>query len=232
MVRTRIEARTGARARSGPINGFLLIRPTTKRSQWTSYGCSLYGWPSIGGVIIRESCDLVELRYLGFDPLDVPVMRLENQDDEDEFCRLLKKIGGKWWTSEQRRQDVIMERWPPHRRPNREELLEVYVGWPKAGGVLVLEGDSSLISVETGMLRMVTEMEERCHLLRNKLGAVFYEDPDSYTGFEGLGPRKISHDEDDEDDEDEEDKEESNHEQAVSGQGQGRQAKDGKCVCC
>ncbi|KAL5324058.1 hypothetical protein ACEPPN_008601 [Leptodophora sp. 'Broadleaf-Isolate-01'] len=230
MVRTRIEARTGATTRSGPICGSLVPRySTTKRSEWTGYGCFLYGRPSTGGVIIRESCDLVELRYFGFDPFDVPATRLENQDDEDEFCRLLKKIGGKWWTSEQRWHDVTDERYRPDRRPNREELLEIYIGWPKAGGVLVLEGDNSEVPAEIGMLRMVTEMEERCSLLR-KFGAVFYENPDSYPGFEGLGPRKISYDEDEADEDEEEEngadeEDESNDGQAVLGQGQGRQAK-------
>ncbi|KAH7412417.1 hypothetical protein BKA64DRAFT_328540 [Cadophora sp. MPI-SDFR-AT-0126] len=204
-------------------------RSKTKRSQWTACGCNIYGWPSIGGMIMRASCDLVELRYLGFDPLNVPTTRFENQEDEDDFCRCLKRIGGKWWRSEQRRLDVTFAKWRLGERPNREEMREVYVGWPEAGGVLVLEGDESEMTVETGKLRMVTDMEARCHVLRHTLAAVFYEDPDSYAGFDGLGPRKTSHDEEESEEDAEED--DGHDEKATAGQDHGRQGWDGKCVC-
>ncbi|PVH67777.1 hypothetical protein DL98DRAFT_523139 [Cadophora sp. DSE1049] len=78
MARTRLIARTGVKTHSKISCSAYPFRSTTKRSQWTDYGCSIYGWPLVGGVIMRESCDLVELRYLGFDPLDVPKTRLEN----------------------------------------------------------------------------------------------------------------------------------------------------------
>ncbi|KAG4440978.1 hypothetical protein IFR05_003542 [Cadophora sp. M221] len=203
-------------------------RSNTKRSEWTSYGCCIYGWPSVGGMIMRASCDLVELRYLGFDPLNVPTTRLKNQEDEDDFCGRLKKMAG--GEGEQRWHDVTFEKWHVGERPNREEMREVYIGWPKAGGVLVLEGDESEMPDDTRKLRMVTEMEERCHVLRHTLAAVFYEDPDSYSGFDGLGPRTISHDEDEDEDEDD-DGDDGHDEPATAGQAHGRQRWDGKCVC-
>ena len=67
---------------------------------------------------MRDHCDLVELQYLGFDPLNVPTTRFEDQGDEDEFCRRLIKIGGKWWESEQRSQDVILGKWRVGERPD------------------------------------------------------------------------------------------------------------------
>jgi hypothetical protein len=209
------------------------LRSTTKRSKWTGYGCSVYGWPSIGGMIMRHNCDLVELQYLGFDPLNVPTTRFEDQGDEDEFCWRLKKIGGKWWESEQRSQDVILGKWRVGERPNKEEMREVYIGWPEGGGLLVLEGDENEIVVETGMLRMVRGMEERCQVLRDRLAAVFYEDPDTYAGFNKLGPRESEAEEEDEDEDEDEgdDEDDDNDEKEAIGQDQGRQAKDGKCVC-
>lgn len=139
-------------------------------------------------MIMRQNCDLVELQYLGLDPLNVPMTRFEDQGDEDEFCRRLKKIGGKWWKSEQRWQDVSLGKWWVGERPNKEEKREVYVGWPEGGGLLVLEGEENEMVVETGMLRMVRGMEDRCQVLRDKLAAVFYEGPDTYAGFNKLGP--------------------------------------------
>jgi hypothetical protein len=102
----------------------------------------------------------------------------------------------------------------------------------------VLEGDENEIVVETGMLRMVRGMEERCQVLRDRLAAVFYEDPDTYAGFNKLGPRgseaEEEEDEDDDEDEDEDegdDGDDDNDEKEAIGQDQGRQANDGKCVC-
>ncbi|KAL2065679.1 hypothetical protein VTL71DRAFT_3349 [Oculimacula yallundae] len=208
MARTKPEARTGATSRSVHFcGGYRNFRSTTKRHSWSGTGCHIYGWPSSGGVIIRES-DLVELQYLGFDPMDIPVTRHENQDDEDEFCRLLKRIGGKWWRSEKRYEEVQGDHpYQNSRRPNGEERREVYIGWPKRGGVLVLESDDSdnrYIPAEIGMLRMVTGMEERCELLSERFGANFYEDPVDYPGFGDLGKRDLDNDNGSEEEEEEE----------------------------
>ncbi|PVH67776.1 hypothetical protein DL98DRAFT_265392 [Cadophora sp. DSE1049] len=106
-------------------------------------------------------------------------------------------------------------------------MREAHIRWPEAGGLLVIEGDESQIAAELIMLRMVTMMEERCHLLRHKFSAVFYENPDSYTGFEELGPRSISQDEDEEEEDDgkeEGDKDEgdsSNNDKSIVGQSPG-----------
>jgi len=160
----------------------------TKRAKYGGWGCTLYGWPSSGGVVIREQADLVELRYLGLDPFNMPTSRHADPDDEDKFCVALRKIGGKWWRSEQRSIDVWVGDLHPDTMPTEEEEREVYIGWPKEGGVLVLEGNESAIPPEVGMLRMVGSMEERCWLLRDKLGAVYYADPRAYPGFAVLGP--------------------------------------------
>jgi hypothetical protein len=139
----------------------------------------------------------------------------------------LKRIGGKWWWGRLTWQNVILRREYMKRKPTKEELREVYIGWLKEGGVLVLEGDEYLMTGEVGMLRMLTDMEERCQILRERLGAVFYEDPDTYAGFHGLGPMEYEKDSEDEDDEDDE----GNNREKVVGRGQGMQAADGKCVC-
>ena len=250
-------ARTKPEARDKPPRTILCggasrrNNDTTKRHSWGPFGCNVYSWPTGGGVIIRKRCDLVELRYLGFDPLNVPAKRLENQDEEDEFCRLLKRIGGKWWSSERRCQDLESDFDKGFRsvqKAKREELREVYVGWPKTGGVLVLEDDMNFITMEVGMLRMVTSMEERCELLRTKLGAVLYKDPNEYPGFGELGKRDVDTDKDSEEDEEEEEEEEEEEGGEEGGhrggkgdrdveklnleQEQRRQARDGKCVCC
>jgi hypothetical protein len=163
----------------------------TKRATYGDYGCTVFGWPSSGGVMIRENCDLVELQYLSLDPLDVPTARYDESEKEDEFCVALRKIGGKWWKSQRRWLDVQACEWTELTEPSREEEREVYIGWPEEGGVLVLDNVESSIPGEVGMLRMVTSMEERCRLLRDRFNAVYYEDTRTYSGFAALGPKRI-----------------------------------------
>jgi hypothetical protein len=71
------------------------------------------------------------------------------------------------------------------------------------------EDDSQwALTGELGMLRMAGTMDKRCHILR-KLGAVFYEDPDTYVGFHyGLGP--VEHSDSEIDYEDDSDTDENN----------------------
>ena len=169
----------------------ILSAPKIKRAKYGGYGCTVFGWPSVDGVIIRSNCDLVELRYLGFDPLNVPASRYESQDKEDAFCAALRKIGGKWWRSEQRWLDVKLNNWTPDSEPSEAEMRDIYIGWPGDGGVLVLDKNENNMSDDVGMLRMVTSMEERCRLMRDRLEAVYYENPRDHPGFAALGPGKI-----------------------------------------
>ena len=161
-------------------------RSSTKRALYGNYGCTVFGWPSSGGVIIRPDCDVVDLKYLDIDPFNIPTSRYTNQEIEDEFCITLQKIGGKWWRSERRWLNINLANWTPDAEPSEEEMRAVYIGWPEEGGVLVLEKEESFIPDEVGMLRMVSSMQERCRLLRDRLGAVFYEDPRAYSGFSSL----------------------------------------------
>jgi hypothetical protein len=114
--------------------------------------------------------------------LEAPESRDQDQAQEDAFCTKLKMIGGKWWTDRQTFQKVTTlgdDDWSP----DKEVLTQVYVGWPESGGVLVQEETEYEMPSQIGMLRLVTTMEERCRLLKDKLGATHYEDPMTYAGF-------------------------------------------------
>jgi hypothetical protein len=68
-------------------------------------------YPSAGGIIIRADADLVELKQLNFDPLNPLSTRFSDQEKEDAFCAELRKVGGKWWSSEKRFLDVPGKDW-------------------------------------------------------------------------------------------------------------------------
>jgi hypothetical protein len=167
-------------------------RDPTRRAAFNSYGCTVYGWPSKGGIIIRTCADAVELEYLGFDKFDPPAKRFADQDEEDKFCTTLLKIGGKWWSSEQRLFDIndvyMLDRMED--QPTDDELKDIFVGWPADGGVLIVEYQSEVgdekVPRDIGRLRMASTMHERCEMLRNRFGAKFYHDWRVYGGFAEL----------------------------------------------
>jgi hypothetical protein len=161
---------------------------STRRTIFDEFGCRIYGYPSTGGIIIRVNADLVELKQLNFDPLNPPSTRFSDQEKEDAFCAELRKVGGKWWSSEKRFLDVPWKDWD-ETQPTDEELRNVWFGWPKEGGVLVLQCEQDERPDDIGRLRMAETMEERCWILREKFGARFYEAPALYEGLADLYPR-------------------------------------------
>lgn len=158
---------------------------TWKRAFFESEGCTIYDWPSRGGIVIKQNADLVDLAFLGFDRFSPPTHRFpdDQQESEDAFARQLLKTGGKFWRSQHRFANVGIG----YEEGEGEELIWRFIGWEPAdgsGGMWVFEyddedGDEPM---ETGKLRMCVTMEERCTVLK-ELGAKFYADPKGYEGL-------------------------------------------------
>ena len=166
-----------------------MYRDTTRRAVFGESGCTVYAWPSNGGVVIRSQADGVELEFLGFDRLDPPRNRLADQGEEDKLCMMLLKIGGKWWRSEERSFSIEV-RDGQGDEPTDEELTERLIGWPLGGGVLVAEYhiiDNEYGTPEgMGRLRMARTMDERCEILSGHFNAKYYADPREYGPFTAL----------------------------------------------
>jgi hypothetical protein len=43
-----------------------------------SHDVRIYAWPSRGGVIILDDTEAIDFEFLGLNPLDLPVERLNN----------------------------------------------------------------------------------------------------------------------------------------------------------
>jgi hypothetical protein len=191
MLSADSEERPALRAGCRLATEYELNKPDrTRRTYFGSIGCDVYGWPSSGGVIIRHQADAIEMQCLGLDHLEPPLTRSKDQDEEDAFCLRLLNIGGKWWSSEHRSRLIwrqlngmtsIIE------DETEEEMREIWVGWPKSGGILLSVFQSEMGHIRTpedmGRLRMALTMEERCELLRTRFGAVYYEHAEDYAGF-------------------------------------------------
>ena len=74
--------------------------------------------------------------------------------------------------SEKRFLDVHFKDWSDT-DPTDEELRTVWLGWPKEGGLLVLQFEQDEKPDEIGRLRMAVTMEERCKILKERFGAKF-----------------------------------------------------------
>ncbi|MCJ1402569.1 hypothetical protein MMC11_005789 [Xylographa trunciseda] len=143
----------------------------------------LVSWPSSGGVIIKNEVDAVELMFLGLDRLNPQMKRDIDPAVEDAFGRELRKIGGKWWRSEQRSLDVTVAQ-GNGREPTAEERKMQVFGWPSSGGLLVLELEShEEMPEDIGRLTLAFTMEERCRLLEERFHAMLYKDPREYEGL-------------------------------------------------
>ena len=131
-------------------------------------------WPSVGGIIINPHVSSVELDFLHLSRFEV-TPRSSNADEEDAFCRQLRRTGGKWWihygdfTETDRRTR-------PRSEKEREELV---LGWPEDGGVWVLrERNWNDLLRKPGLSRLTNAhtMEERCKAMEMS-GAVYYANP-------------------------------------------------------
>lgn len=99
-------------------------------------------------------------------------------------------MSGKWWESERRFNDVTSQAndWNDT-EPNEYELRNIRLGWPKEGGLLVLQYEQDERPDDIGRLRMATTMEERCKIMVERFNAKFYEDPASYEGLARSEPQ-------------------------------------------
>ncbi|KAL3427470.1 hypothetical protein PVAG01_00979 [Phlyctema vagabunda] len=155
-------------------------REPTERLQSLNIGRSniVMGWPSVGGIIVAEFVPSVELDFLGLDRFTA-VERSYNQTEEDEFCRKLRLIGGKWWSSYW---DFIETTQYQMRKMTPEEEQVLYLGWPaKGGGVWIIRLENrNVFWVGFDRHRNAHTMEERCRALEMS-GATFYENPEDCT---------------------------------------------------
>jgi hypothetical protein len=173
----------------------------------TTFGhneASIYAWPSRGGVVILNKADAVDFEFLDLDPLDPPLKRLEDQEEEDAICQRLLLLGAKWWDSEARysiieaqekgvplageRAFIVTDQPPATMREKRF----VKVAWPSTGGIWVSEFDTvyagvdeedNLLEESPSRLQMARSMDERSKVMQQHFGAKFYKSVRDYEGY-------------------------------------------------
>jgi hypothetical protein len=175
----------------------------TIRTMFGENEASIYAWSSRGGVIILNKADAVDFEFIGINPLDPPLERMENQEEEESICQRLLLLGAKWWDSEARysiidalekgeshageRAFVIGDQPPATMREKRF----VKVAWPSTGGIWVSEFDTvfagvdeedNLLEESPSRLQMARSMDERSAVMRKHFNAKFYNSIEEYEG--------------------------------------------------
>ncbi|KAB8067077.1 hypothetical protein BDV29DRAFT_186814 [Aspergillus leporis] len=145
---------------------------TTERTVFGPGGCIVYGYPSTGGVLIKEDANLLDMLFLSV-PRSHASQRSPSADEEDRFCNLMRRTGAKFWPSKEEWIDVIMEM----REITEEEEKVMVYGWPMDGvGVWVLRyGSASQIPRDFGRISFAMNMDERIQVMK-EYGATFFED--------------------------------------------------------
>ncbi|KAL3434763.1 hypothetical protein BDV09DRAFT_195463 [Aspergillus tetrazonus] len=180
-----------------------------ERTVTTIDGLWIYGWPSKGGPIFLSHPTRVDFDYLGWDYLDPPRKGDQDQDAEDEVCKMLLRLGATWYDSRSRynflaavvhnvtgAQNQFLQGEVP--AVTTVESLWVRVGWSSTGGLWVAESIHGAFedvvddSVEwneqdnhygnaAGQIVLAKDMDERCEILK-LLGGRFYAGLDDYHG--------------------------------------------------
>ncbi|KAI2993725.1 hypothetical protein CBS147346_10861 [Aspergillus niger] len=155
-------------AGSCPVNPPL---STMERTVFSPGGCLVYGYPSTGGVLIK-SADLVDLLFLSL-PRFQAVQRASSVDEEDRFCKLLRRTGATWWLSREDELEAVLG----VRKMTEEEKKVLVFGWPADGvGVWVLRfANAKEMPRDFMRISFAMNMEERIQIMR-EYGATFVED--------------------------------------------------------
>ncbi|GKZ67896.1 hypothetical protein AnigIFM60653_002404 [Aspergillus niger] len=155
-------------AGSCPVNPPL---STMERTVFSPGGCLVYGYPSTGGVLIK-SANLVDLLFLSL-PRFQAVQRASSVDEEDRFCKLLRRTGATWWLSREDELEAVLG----VRKMTEEEKKVLVFGWPADGvGVWVLRfANAKEMPRDFMRISFAMNMEERIQIMR-EYGATFVED--------------------------------------------------------
>ena len=144
-------------------------------------GCTVYGYPSSGGILIKEA-DIVDMQFLSLNRFQ-PSQRSSNIVEEDKFCASMRRVGATWWASEQEWTDVELGL---RERTELEKMVLVF-GWPSDGvGVWVLRFASEReVPRDFGRVGMAMSMDERVEVMK-EYGAAFYQNSNEVNELGGI----------------------------------------------
>ncbi|OQE31523.1 hypothetical protein PENSTE_c001G01363 [Penicillium steckii] len=200
-------ARTKPSANVAPRRGPICFDPNkpmrpTRRAVFGADNVELWGYPSRGGIVVLGNAGAADIEFLGWDPVNIPLSRDDNQEAEDEFCKSLLLLGAGWYDSEERyeflvniaendEEALLQVRNGDVPMATKKERLWVRVGWPSGStGFWVAEFDNTVfgplfyepqLPSRSGQVSLARNMDEKCHIIESLDGS-FYPSIDDYDG--------------------------------------------------
>ncbi|KAK6832522.1 hypothetical protein RU639_003869 [Aspergillus parasiticus] len=142
----------------------------TDRTVFHTLGCTVFGYPSTGGVLIKEA-DLVDMLFLSL-PRSHASQCSPSAEEEDRFCNLMRQTGATLWPNKQNWLQVEAG----FRKRTKEQAKVMVYGWPTGGGVWVLRFESPKeLPRDFGRIGFAMNMGEKIQIMR-EYGATFVED--------------------------------------------------------
>lgn len=150
------------------------MRDNHFRTSFGKYDCTIYSYPSSGGLYVKTNADAVDLDFLNlprlypFSRQTSDISKSDQDAEEDAFTRRLRMLGAQYFASKY----FYLRDLESH----RQIVMPIY-GWPSSGGLLVLSFEKGeVMPSDVGRLRFARSMDERCEVMKD-LGAIFYEQP-------------------------------------------------------
>jgi hypothetical protein len=129
------------------------------------------GCPSKGGIYVYYTYCPIDLDFLHLDRFN-PVSRSPNTVEEDVHCVNMRKLGARWWESEE-----AWDRYAIFHQQSPDDPF-IVVGWLSGGGVWVLKTTrQEALKLGAGKAGNAYNMDERCQIIE-KLGGTFYKEPE------------------------------------------------------
>jgi hypothetical protein len=154
-----------------------VVEPPSAKVSRTSFnfsGCTVYGYPSSGGILVKNNADIVDLDFLSL-PRNRAVKRSFDTAEEDDFCKRLQHIGATWWKYDAEWLDNFEHHGGYFITEEQKKII--IFGWPADGvGVWVLRYKQREDAPDDlGLVKMAKSMEERIEAME-KFGAEFVMD--------------------------------------------------------
>lgn len=148
----------------------------TSRTSFNPGGCTIYGYPSTGGMLVKEKANILDMNFLSL-PRHDAVERSSDNAEEDAFCKRLRRVGATWWQYNHQ-WEVNLVKYGEELVTDEQKQIMVY-GWPADGrGVWVIKYEQAYdLPDDFGKVRMAADMEEKIEAMK-ALGAQFVADPD------------------------------------------------------
>lgn len=98
----------------------------TSRTTFNPGGCTIFGYPSTGGMLVKEKASILDMDLLSLPRLNAVERSFDNAE-KDAFCKRLRRVGATWWQYNHKC-DVNLGKYSDELVTDEQKQIMVY-GW-------------------------------------------------------------------------------------------------------